>query len=64
MIFKDNSNKKKKDLCEAATKIQMIMKNGDYVIKKWINSTNENILVLCPKDEQPWKGVFIQNFNE
>jgi len=61
MIFKDN---KKKDLCEAATKIQMILKNGDYVIKKWINSTNENILVLCQKDEQPWKGVFIQIFDE
>lgn len=57
---KNNQQQKNKDLCDAANRIKNILSSGNYEIKKWINSKNEDALFLCYKDEQPWKGVFIQ----
>lgn len=53
-----------KDLCEAANKIQKILQNGNYEIKKWINVNNEDALFLCHKDDQPWKGIYIQQLKK
>lgn len=53
-----------KDLCEAASKIQKILQNGNYEIKKWINVNNEDVLFLCHKDDQPWKGIYIQQLKK
>ena len=61
MIFMKNNKIKNNELCEAASKIQKILQDGNYDIKKWINSSNESALFLCHKDEPAWKGVYIQN---
>lgn len=62
-LHKQDKNIKNKELCEAVNKIQKILQNGDYKIKKWINSNNEDALFLCHEDEPAWKGVFIQKIN-
>ena len=59
MKFKSNKTKNN-DLCEAASKIQKILLNGNFEIKKWINVKNEDCLFLCHKDEPAWKGVYLQ----
>ncbi len=53
-----------KQLCEAANQIQKILNNGDYVLNKWINVKNEECLFLCKKEDQPWKGVYVQHLNK
>ena len=54
------NNIKNKDLCEAANKIQKILQNGNYELKKWINMNNEDALFLAHKYEPAWKGVYVQ----
>jgi hypothetical protein len=59
------SNKQENtQLCEAANQIQKILKNGNLVLNKWINSKNEDCLFLCKKEDKPWQGVYIQHLNK
>lgn len=59
-----SSKQENKQLCEAANQIQKILKNGNLVLNKWINSKNEDCLFLCRKEDKPWQGVYIQHLNK
>jgi len=59
-----SSKSENKELCDAASQIQKILKRGNYELKKWINVNNEDALFLCHKEDQPWKGVYVQHLNK
>lgn len=54
-MSKDN----KKKLCEDARKIQSILEQGEYSIKKWPNSEGKYNYYLVPPGKQPWEGAYI-----
>jgi len=57
----NNIDNKKK--CEAARKIKKVLEEG-YVIKEWINSYGDKILVLCKAGEYACSGVYLQHFDK
>lgn len=57
----NNIDNKKK--CDAARKIKKVLLEG-YVIKEWINSEGDPILVLCGPGEYACAGVYIQFFEK
>ena len=58
------SKYEEKKLCEDARKIQSILFQRGYSIKRWPNSEGKYNYYLVPPGKQPWEGAYICEAND